>query len=438
MKALFTSIVLLLAVVWLACENSDTALPMSDPELVNFSPLSGGKGTTLTIQGQGFGTDPSAVSVKINGLPATILAASGTQITASVPTKCGLGALELNVRGKKLTSTEKFRYLYAGTTSYFTGGQEGYADGPAAAVKFAGPYNIVYDGKGGFYVVDLGNCMIRKIESDGTVSTVVGAPHTGFKDGKGDQARMNFPIGMDLAPNGVIYVADTYNSAIRKISADGNLTTLAGSPDRVGTLDGNLGSAQFKTPYGVKIDKDGVIWVCDSENGLIRKISADGQVSTFAGSTPGFANGNLRDAKFYYPVHLAFDEDDNVFVADKHNHCIRKISKDGQVTTFAGKPEQKGWADGKSTDAMFDQPSNIQIDKLGNLYVTDLYNHCIRLVYPDGAVATLAGQPTQHGYLEGKGDQARFYHPQGSTLDVNGDLYITDSFNSRIRKLTME
>ena len=438
MRALLFTIILLILATWFSCEPNRVDSIPQNPEFTNFTPSSGGKGTTITLNGKEFGTSVGNVSLKVNGLSATILSVTDTQITATVPPKSGLGTLELSVNGKVLTSTEKFRYLYTATSSYFTGGTQGYSDGPAKSVKFEGPYNITYDSKGIIHVVDLGNCAIRKVESDGTTSTVAGAPQAGFADGRGNQARMHFPIGMDVGPDGIIYVADSYNHAIRKIAIDGSLTTISGNPDRPGQLDGNIKDAQFKTPYGVRMDKNGILWVCDSENALIRKISADGQVTTFAGSKEGFANGKLRDAKFYYPVYLTFDEAGNVFVADKHNHCIRKISTDGMVTTFAGKPGQKGWADGQSTEAAFNQPSNVQIDKLGNLYVTDLYNHCIRLVYPDGAVTTLAGQPTVNGYLEGKGDQAKFYHPQGSALDKNGDLYVTDSYNSVIRKLTIE
>jgi len=438
MRSLLATIILLISATWFSCENGSVDSIPQNPEFANFTPLSGGKGTIITLNGKELGNNVGNVSLKINGISATVLTVNDTQVTATVPPKSGLGTLELSVNGKILTSTEKFRYLYTATTSYFTGGTQGYSDGPAKSVKFEGPYNITYDAKGIIHVVDLGNCAIRRVEPDGTTSTLAGAPQAGFKDGKGNQARMHFPIGVDIAADGIIYVADSYNHAIRKIATDGSLTTIAGNPERPGQLDGNIKDAQFKTPYGVRMDKNGVLWVCDSENALIRKISADGQVTTFAGSTEGFANGKLRDAKFYYPVYLTFDEGGNVFVADKHNHCIRKISSDGMVTTFAGKPGQKGWADGKSTDASFNQPSNVQIDKLGNLYVTDLYNHCIRLVYSDGAVTTLAGQPTVNGYLEGKGDQAKFYHPQGSALDKNGDLYITDSYNSVIRKLTIE
>jgi sugar lactone lactonase YvrE len=146
----------------------------------------------------------------------------------------------------------------------------------------------------------------------------------------------------------------------------------------------------------------------------------------------------LREAKFYFPAHLTFDEAGNIYVADKHNHCIRKITSDGMVSTFAGKPEQNGFKDGSSKDAMFNQPSNVQIDKMGNLYVTDLYNHCIRLIYPDGMVTTLAGQPGNLGYVEGSGSEAKFYYPQGSTFDNDGNLYVTDSFNNRVRKVIIE
>jgi len=439
------------AAVWLSCGDSPSPTPPAPggnepPELTGFAPLSGKKGTAIKIQGRHFGGDISKVSLQINGLEATVNAVTDTEITAIVPDKCGLGKLVLTVNGKDVTSTGAFRYLYTATTSYFSGngkgadGQDGgYRDGAPQQSEFRTLYNIATDSKGIMYAADLGNCVVRRIETDGSTSTLAGAGNqSGFRDGKGSQALMKFPIGIELAPDGSVLVADHENHAIRKISPDGTLVTLAGHPDRPGLVDGNAVKAQFKRPYGVKLDKTGTLWICDTENGVIRKLSTDGQVTTFAGSTPGYADGKLKEAKFYMPSYLNFDANDNIFIADKHNHCIRKITPDGMVTTFAGTPTKTGYRDGEAGQAMFNQPCNIQIDKLGNLYVNDLWNHCIRLVYPDGYVTTLAGIGGTEGYQEGTGESALFKHPQGCTLDKDGNLFVTDSANQRIRKLTIE
>lgn len=434
---------MIVSAIWLSCSDSPSPTPPvtggnEAPEPSSFSPLSGKKGTAIKIQGKHFGSDVSKVSLQINGLKATINAVTDTEITAVVPDKCGLGKLVLTVNGKEVTSSAAFRYLYTATTSYFSGsGVGGYEDGPPQKSKFGTLYNIATDSKGIMFAADLGNCMVRRIETDGSISTLAGAAGGGFKDGEGNQALMKFPIGIELAPDGSVYVADQENHAIRKIFSDGTLVTVAGEPNRPGSADGGLASAQFKKPYGVKLDKAGILWICDTENGLIRKLS-DSQVSTFAGSTPGYADGKLREAKFYMPSYLNFDENGNIFIADKHNHCIRKITPDGMVTTFAGTPTKDGYRDGEAAQAMFNQPCNIQIDKLGNLYVNDLWNHCIRLVYPDGYVTTLAGKGGTEGYLEGTGENALFKHPQGCTLDKDGNLFVTDSANQRIRKLTIE
>ncbi|TLU98967.1 IPT/TIG domain-containing protein [Dyadobacter luticola] len=440
MRRFLTLYTFIASVIFLSCKEKSGPITGPDPitTLANFAPVNGPKGTLITIRGGNFGNSVSDISLKINGLSAEIKSVKDTEITATVPDKCGFGALVLSVNGKEFTSTEKFRYTYKATVSYFTGGQKGFADGAPDAVKFEGPYKIIFDSKQNFYLTDQGNCLVRKIASDGTVTTIAGTPHSGFQDGKGDKALMKFPIGIDLGPDGTIYIADHQNNAIRKVTPDGTLTTIAGGPDKEGSADGNVKTATFKKPYGVKLDQAGTLWICDTENGLIRKISPEGQVTTFAGSTPGFADGKLREAKFYFPAHLTFDDQGNIFVADKHNHCIRKITSDGTVTTFAGKPEQNGFKDGTAKEAMFNQPSNVQIDKVGNLYVADLYNHCIRLIYPDGFVTTLAGQPGTAGYAEGPGAEAKFYYPQGSTFDTAGKLFVTDSFNNRIRKITIE
>ncbi|WP_426291851.1 IPT/TIG domain-containing protein [Dyadobacter endophyticus] len=449
MKAFLLFTLITVSAIWLSCGDAPSPTPpvtggKEAPELSGFSPLSGKKGTVIKIQGKHFGSDASKVSLQINGLKATINAVTDTEITAVVPEKCGLAKLVLTVNSKEVTSVAAFRYLYTVTTSYFSGSGKGddgkdggYKDGTPQQSEFRTLYNIATDSKGVMFAADLGNCMVRRIETDGSSSTLAGAEQGGFKDGKGNQALMKFPIGIELAPDGSIYVADQENHAIRRVFSDGTLVTVAGEPDKPGTADGGLASAQFKRPYGVKLDKTGVLWICDTENGLIRKL-ADSQVTTFAGSTPGYADGKLREAKFYMPSYLNFDQNGNIFVADKHNHCIRKITQDGLVTTFSGTPTKSGYRDGEAGQAMFNQPCNIQIDKLGNLYVNDLWNHCIRLVYPDGYVATLAGKGGTGGYKEGPGENALFKHPQGCTLDKDGNLFVTDSANQRIRKLTIE
>lgn len=423
------------------CGCKDTETPGTNPnqtaQFTDFSPLSGKKGTLVTLRGQHFGADISRITLKINGLPATVKTAADTIITAVVPDKCGLGKLTLTINAKELTSGDAFRYIYTATTNSFSGSGEGYADGPAASAKFFHNYNIAISADGAFFVADQINCMIRRIEKDGTVSTLAGAAQqSGYADGKKGTGRLKFPIGVEAGPDGSVYVADYDNHAIRKILPDGTLTTLGGHPDRPGLINGSLAAAQFKRPYGVKLDKSGTLWVCDSENGVIRKISSEGQVSTFAGSTPGYADGKLTEAKFFMPVHLAFDQNGNAFVADKHNHCIRKIGTDGLVSTVAGAATKNGFQDGKA--GMFDQPSSVQVDQLGNIFVTDLYNHCIRLVYPDGYVTTLAGKPGVNGYREGTGENALFYYPQGCVLDKDENLFVTDSYNERVRRLVIE
>lgn len=443
MRAFVVSALIIISAIWASCSDSPEPTPPvtggnETPEISGFSPLTGKKGTVIKIQGKYFGTDASKVSLQINGLKATINAVTDAEITAVVPDKCGLGKLVLTVNAKEVTSSSAFRYLYSAKTAYFSGGEPGYEDGTPQKSKFGTLYNIATDTKGIMFAADLGNCMVRQIETDGSTSTLAGAAQGGFKDGKGNQALMKFPIGIELAPDGSIYVADHQNHAIRKIAPDGTLGTVAGHPDRPGLANGNLATAQFKAPYGVKLDKTGTLWICDTENGVIRKLSTDGQVSTFAGSTPGYADGKLLEAKFYMPSYLNFDPNGNIYVADKHNHCIRKITSDGMVATFAGTPTKSGYRDGEPGQAMFNQPCNIQIDKLGNLYVNDLWNHCIRLVYPDGYVTTLAGKGETEGYEEGAGENALFKHPQGCTLDKDENLFVTDSANQRIRKLTIE
>ena len=274
------------------------------------------------------------------------------------------------------------------------------------------------------------NQIVKSGDTGAAVSTLAGST-SGYADGQGTLAKFAGPRGLAIDNGGNLYVADNSNQRIRKISPSGTVTTFAGST--IGNANGTGTSAQFNYPEGVAVDATGNIYVVDSENHSIRKITPVGGVSTLAGSTAGFADGQGAAAQFNFPIGVTVDAGGNVYVADTENYKIRKVTPAGVVTTLAGSTQ--GFTDGASTNAQFNSPTGIAIDAIGNLYVTD--NYKIRKISPASVVSTLAGSSTA-GYADGKGTDARFTNPYGIAVDSNNILYVSDSDNDRIRKITAD
>jgi streptogramin lyase len=225
---------------------------------------------------------------------------------------------------------------------------------------------------------------------------------------------------------------------IRRIAADGSVTTFAGSSGARGNTDGAGTAATFSAPLGLAIDAAGNLYVADAMNHTIRKITSAGVVSTLAGSAgvPGYADGTGTGALFNYPAGLAVDAAGNVYVADRSNNVIRKVTPAGVVTTLAGLQGVSGATDGAGSLALFNQPSGLVLDGAGNFYVTDTGNSTIRKLTPAGVVSTLAGLPTIGGNQDGTGSGAMFNQPRALTIDSAGNLYVADTGNATIRKVT--
>lgn len=263
-----------------------------------------------------------------------------------------------------------------------------------------------------------------------TVNTLAGSTQ-GFLDGTSSTAKFDHPFGLATDSFGNIYVADSWNHKIRKITPAGVVSTLAGSTQ--GFADGLGTAAKFNFPQGVATDASDNIYVADSGNNRIRKITPAGVVSTLAGSDlQGFADGIGTSAQFFLPIGVATDASSNVYVTDQFNNKIRKISQTGVVTTLAGSTQ--GFADGTGTAAQFNNPIGIATDISGNVYVGDVVNYKIRKITPSGIVSTLAG--STQGFADGTGTTAQFYYPVGIATDAAGNIYVADNNNNKIRKVS--
>jgi sugar lactone lactonase YvrE len=363
------------------------------------------------------------------------------------------------------------------TTLAGTAGSYGSADGTGAAALFHGPSGVAVDGSGNVFVADAGNNTIRKITPGGVVTTLAGtAGLSGSADGTGAAARFKGPSGVAVDGSGNVFVGDYSNYTIRKITPSGVVTTLAGTAGSWGSADGTGAAARFNGlaavavdgsdnvfvadswnsairkitpsgvvttlvsagyPEGVAVDGSGNVFFADHSN-TIRKITPSGVVTTLAGSAdqPGSADGTGAAALFYWPAGVAVDGSGNVFVADDGNNTIRKITPSGVVTTLAGSADQRGSADGTGAAARFNGPEGVVVDGSGNVFVADDGNNTIRKITPSGVVTTLAGTAGSWGSADGTGAAARFNGPDGVAVDGAGNVFVADSWNNTIRKIT--
>jgi sugar lactone lactonase YvrE len=410
--------------------------PVTPPVINQVSPLQGPAATAVTITGTGFSDTTANDTVYINGVMAKITAASGTQLVVTVPPLAGSGPVAVRVHGDSVTGPG-FTYVYQYVVVTLAGqGAQGNTDGTGTAAGFNYPIGIAADAHGNLYVGDQLNEKVRMITPAGVVTTLAGNGAVGSADGTGSSCTFYYPTGVTVDPSGNIYVTDLGGNTIRKVTSGGAVTTVAGDGGS-GFTNGAAATATFRSPAGVAIDKSGNLYIADASNNMIRMITPGGVVSTFAGSGPqGSADGTGVAASFYYPYGIAIDASGNLYVADSRNNKIRKITSAGIVSTFAGSGAL-GSADGTGTAASFNYPAGIAIDSAGNLYIADVDNSEIRKITPAGVVTTVAGS-TSAGDTDGTGSAAAFSYPYGVTVDKTGNIYVTEQGNDKVRKITIQ
>ncbi|MBE0647325.1 MAG: T9SS type A sorting domain-containing protein [Bacteroidales bacterium] len=329
-------------------------------------------------------------------------------------------------------------------TTYAGTGSPGFVNGDTSVASFNRPFGICIDPEGNIYLADAYNHVIRKIGVDGIVSTFAGSGTAGYLDGPAADAKFNQPINICLDGEGNMYVSDFINQRIRKISSDMMVTTVAGT-GIAGLQDGPVDQAQFNYPRGICLDDTGNIYIGDSWNHRIRRISADSMVTTWAGggtsigvqSVGAFLDGSDTSARFYTPCELSVDQDNHIFVADAYNHRIRKIDPSRMVTTVAGSgdsgPTAGGFQNGPAPDAMFKVPTACHVTTSGVIFVGDGENQRVRKIGTDGMVTTFAGSGYV-GFENGPDTLAIFNFPRGCVMDyVLNRLYVVDYYNHAVR-----
>jgi hypothetical protein len=329
-------------------------------------------------------------------------------------------------------------------TTYAGTGSPGFINGDTSIASFNKPFGICIDQAGNLYLADSYNNCIRKIGIDGNVSTFAGTGTAGYLDGTAAEAKFNQPINICLDVEGNMYVSDFLNQRIRKISSDMMVTTIAGT-GVAGLLDGQADQAKFNYPRGICLDDTGNIYIGDSWNHRVRKISLDGIVSTWAGggttigvqSVGDYIDASDTAARFYTPCELSIDVSNNIFVADAYNHRIRKIDSDRMVTTVAGSgesgPDAGGFLDGPGNQALFKVPTACLVGLTGSIYVGDGQNQRVRKINSNGIVSTLAGSG-ETGFENGTDTLATFNFPRGCVMDYESHrLYVVDYNNHAVR-----
>ncbi len=329
-------------------------------------------------------------------------------------------------------------------TTYTGTGSPGFVNGDTSVASFNKPFGICIDPNGNLYLADAYNHCIRKVGIDGQVSVYAGTGSAGYLDGPADEAKFNQPINICLDDAGNMYVSDFINQRIRKISYDMEVTTIAGA-GTAGYQNGPAAEAKFNYPRGICLDDTGNIYIGDSWNHRIRKISTDGMVSDWAGggttigvqSVGDYVDASDTAARFYTPCELSIDPYNNIFVADAYNHRIRKIDPSRIVTTHAGSggfgPNGGGFQNGIADQAQFNVPTACHVTNDGTVFVGDGSNQRVRKIGTDAMVSTFAGSG-ETGFEDGPDSLATFDFPRGTVVDYDlNRLYVVDYNNHAIR-----
>jgi trimeric autotransporter adhesin len=317
--------------------------------------------------------------------------------------------------------------------------------GPATSAQLSGPAGVATDGAGNLYIADQFNNRIREVSPSGIITTVAGSGAKGFSGdgGPATSAALNFPAGVTADGAGNLYIGDTYNQRVRRVSPAGIITSVAGTGAVGYSGDGGLAtSARLNLPEGVAVDSAGNLYIADSANSRVRKVNPAGIITAVAGNgTYGYSGdgGLATTAGLYLPFDVAVDSAGNLYIADLKNYRVRGVSPSGTITTIAGSGTYNYSGDGGPADsAQLFYPTGVSSDAAGNLYIADLNNNRARKVSPAGIISTVAGDGTP-GFSGdgGPATTAELSDPASVAVDGVGNLYIADAGNNRVREVSL-
>jgi sugar lactone lactonase YvrE len=353
----------------------------------------------------------------------------------SVPSSLNLSAIAVAGGMSSAVATQTFTIeTITGTISTVAGdGKDGYnGDGIKATGAEVDPYGVAVDSSGNLYIADTGNQRIRMVNPAGVISTVAGNGTAGFSGdgGPATGAMLDEPFGIAVDGSGNLYIADYNNNRIRKVTPDGLISTVAGTGTEGYNGDGGAAtSAELFHPYSVAVDGSGNLYIADSANNRIRKVTPAGAISTVAGNgTAGYSGdgGDATSAQLWVPLGVAVDSNGNLYIADNYNNTIRKVTSAGVISTIS------------QASVGLINPEGVAVDNLGGLlYVADTNNSRVLVMTPNGQFSTVAGNG--YGAFTGDGGNsanAQLAYPSAVAVDGVGNLYIADTLNYRIRKVT--
>ncbi|MER5820784.1 RICIN domain-containing protein [Streptomyces mirabilis] len=314
---------------------------------------------------------------------------------------------------------------------------------PALSAQLNRPCGVAVDRTGTLYFSDHDNHRVRKITTDGKISTVAG---TGVAGDEGDNgpavsAQLNGPRGVAVDSTGALYIADAENHRVRKVTADGKISTVAGTGAAGFSDDGCLATdAELNYPYGVAVDSTGTLYFSEHDNHLVRKITTDGKIRTVAGTGVAGDEGDegpAASAQLNCPYGVAVDSTGALYIADAENHRVRKVTADGKISTVVGTGAADFGGDGgPAASAQLDYPLGVVVDSTGTLYISDHNNHRVRKVTADGKISTVVGTgAADFGGDGGPAASAQLNYPFGLAVDCVDALYIADYVNNRVRKV---
>src|SRR5213593_4687735 len=383
-------------------------------------------GTLLLIAGNGFtgfsGDGGPASSALLNYVHGVAVDAAGNVFVADT----------YNNRIRKI-SPDGIITTVVGTGMWGSGGD----GGPAAAAQLSVPRGLAIDRAGNLFIADVGNNRIRVVTPDAIIYTVAGDGTAGFggDGGPATSAQLNYPVAVSVDRSGNLFIADRHNNRIRMVNTAGMISTVTGASGGFGGDGGPATSARIWDPRGVAVDNAGNVFIADSGNNRIRIINTAGIITTVAGTTPGFSGdgGAARSAQLGLPVDVAVDGGGNLFIADRGNYRVRQVNSAGVMTSVAGIGDDGGSA----LAAQLNYPDMSVVDSAGNLIIAETDNQRIRKVTPSGTITTIAGNGSW-GFSGdgGPATSAQLNYPGTVTVDATGNVYIADTRNQRIRKVT--